>query len=312
VSANHLSSAADPIAAQVLAFGAAHGAAASSPEQAWDLLKRTGMAHPGLEFAAWTDTTAFGGLLGPVIVNCPDVRTLIEDLSRFHPMFDRDRISVTRRTAGLSVSVLSAADGPSHPDTVDAVFALLGRTVRRLAGPHAGPSEARFRRPAPADSSPYDVLFGRVSFSAADDVCVFGEAALSAPIVQADPVVRSMLRPYAERRATHREVSWASAVGKLLADDVAELADVARTLAVSTRTLQSRLEAEGTSFAALADSVRRERALAMIALADLPVTVIAARLGFATPSAFTRAFRRWTGTSPSQYRAARDAGAPMP
>jgi len=42
--------------------------------------------------------------------------------------------------------------------------------------------------------------------------------------------------------------------------------------------------------------------MGMIAVPDLPVTVIAARLGFATPSAFTRAFRRWTGTSPSRYR----------
>ncbi|NUR25160.1 MAG: helix-turn-helix domain-containing protein [Catenulispora sp.] len=308
MSANHLSSAADPIAAQVLAFGAAHGLDAASPEQAWELLKRTGMPHPGLEFAAWTDTIAFGGLLGPVIVNCPDVRTLIEDLSRFHPMFDRDRIIVTRRATGLSVSVLSAAGGPSHRDTVDAVFALLSRTIRRLAGPHAGPSEARFRRTAPTESGPYNALFGRVVFSASADVCFFGDTALSAPIVQADPVVRSMLRPYAERRAAHREVSWASAVGRLLGDGVADLADVAQALAVSTRTLQSRLEAEGTSFAALADSVRRERALAMIAIADLPVTVIAARLGFATPSAFTRAFRRWTGVSPSQFRATRGTG----
>ncbi|WP_165845393.1 helix-turn-helix transcriptional regulator [Streptacidiphilus pinicola] len=307
MSANHLPSDADPIAAQVLAFGAAHGVDAVSPDQTWELLERTGVPHPGLEFAAWTDTMAFGGLLGPVIVNSPDVRTLVEDLCRFHPMFDRDRIVVARRPTGVSVSVLSAEGGPSHPDTVDAVFALLCRTVRRLAGHQAAPSEVRFRRPTPGDAGVYDALFGRVVFAAPGDVCFFGETALSAPIVQADPVVRSMLWPYAERRATHREVSWAAAVGKLLADGGAELTDVARALAVSTRTLQSRLEAEGTSFAALADSVRRERALGMIAMPDLPVTVIAARLGFATPSAFTRAFRRWTGMSPSRYRQQPDA-----
>lgn len=302
MSANHLSSHADPIAAQVLAFGAAHGVDAVSPDQTWELLERSGVPHPGLQFAAWTDTTALGGLLGPVIVNSPDVRTLLEDLCQFHPMFDRDRIVVARKSTGVSVSVLSAEGGPSHPDTVDAVFALLCRALRRLAGHQAVPSEARFRRPAPVDPGVYHALFGRVVFAASGDVCFFGETALSAPIVLADPVVRSMLRPYAERRAAHREVSWAAAVARLLGDGVAELTDVARALAVSTRTLQSRLEAEGASFAALADSIRRERALGMIALPDLPVTVIAARLGFATPSAFTRAFRRWTGMSPSQYR----------
>lgn len=308
MSANHLSSDADPIAAQIRAFAVAHGVHGvhgvheESFEKTWESLERADVPHPGLEFAAWTDTIVFGGLLGPVIVNCPDVRTLLDDLCRFHPMFDRDRIVVTQKSTGVSVSVLSASGEPSHPDTVDAIFALLCRTVRRLAGPQAAPSSARFRRSAPADPGVYDALFGRVAFAAPSDECFFGEAALSAPIIQADPVVRSMLRPYAERRATHRDVSWAAAVGRLLADGVAELADVARALAVSTRTLQSRLEAEGTSFAALADSIRRERALGMIAVPDLPVTVIAARLGFATPSAFTRAFRRWTGTSPSRYR----------
>ncbi|WP_042385150.1 helix-turn-helix transcriptional regulator [Streptacidiphilus melanogenes] len=302
MNANHLSSDADPMAAQVLAFGAAHGVAAVSPDQTWELLERAGVWHPGLEFAAWTDTTALGGLLGPIMLNSPDVRTALDDLCLFHPMFDRDRIDVARTSRGVSLSVLSAEGGPSHPDTVDAVFALLCRTVRRLAGHQAAPAEVRFRRPAPVDPGVYDALFGRVVFAARADVCLFGEAALSVPIVQADPVVRSMLRPYAQRRATHRQVSWAAAVGKLLADGVTELTDAARALAVSTRTLQSRLEGEGTSFAALADSLRRERALGMIAMPDLPVTVIAARLGFATPSAFTRAFRRWTGMSPSRYR----------
>ena len=302
MSANHLSSDADPIGAQLLAFGTAHGVDAVSPDQTWELVERAGMSHPGLEFAAWTGTTALGGLLAPVIVNCPDVRTLLDDLGRFHPMRDRDRIVVTRKPTGVSVSVLSAQGGPSHPETVDAVFALLCRMVQRLAGIQAAPYEVRFRRPTPVDPGPYHALFGRVVFAAPGDAVFFGETALSVPIVLADPVVRSMLRPYAERRAAHREVSWAAAVGRLLADGAGELTDVARALSISARTLQSRLEAEGTSFAALADSIRRERALAMIVLPDLPVTVIAARLGFATPSAFTRAFRRWTGTSPSRYR----------
>jgi AraC-like DNA-binding protein len=145
-------------------------------------------------------------------------------------------------------------------------------------------------------------MFGTVLFGQPEDRCVFEPSALHAPAIHADPVVRSMLSPYAQRRVEHRHVPWTARVTDLLGQGSASLADTARSLAVSTRTLQQRLEDEGTGFAALADAVRRERALSLLSQPDLPITAIAARLGFATPSAFTKAFRRWTGVAPSRYR----------
>ena len=300
--ANRLSLAADPIAVQVGRFAAAHGVVATSLEETWEGLRRAGMSHPGLAFASWTETTVLGGLLAPIIMNCPDVASMIDDLERFHPLIDQDRILVTRRPPLVMVSVRSPDGRPSHPDTVDACFALLCRAIHSLAGEQAAPILVTLRRPAPPAPSVYEALAGRVSFAQPADSCRFGEAALGAPIAQADPVVRSMLRPYAERRVAHRRSPWATAVSELLAGGAPGLTEVARALAISTRTLQSRLDDEGTSFAALADAARRDRALALLAQSDLPVTVIATRSGFATPSAFTRAFRRWTGMPPSQYR----------
>ncbi|NUR61633.1 MAG: helix-turn-helix domain-containing protein [Catenulispora sp.] len=300
--ANLLSSAADPIAAQVGRFAAGHGVAATSLAESWDTLALGGMRHPGLAFADWTETSALGGLLAPVLVNCPTVAAMIDDLERFHPLIDNDRIIVERGTRHASVT-LHAPDGrPSHPDTVDACFALLCRAIRRLAGDQATPTLVTLRRPAPPDPGGYAVMAARVAFDQPGNQCRFDETALLQPIAQADPVVRSMLRPYAERRLAHLGSSWTAAVGELLADRPLGLAEAAGKLAVSTRTLQSRLEAEGTTFAALADTVRRDQALALLAQPDLPVTTVASRTGFATPSAFTRAFRRWTGQSPSEYR----------
>lgn len=300
--ANLLSSAADPIAAQVGRFAAEHGAAAASMTRAWDALARGGMPHPGLAFAAWTETAALGGLLAPVLMNCPTVGAMIEDLERFHPLIDNDRIVVDRGTRYVTVSLRSRDGGPSHPDTVDACFALLSQAIRRLAGDQAMPTLVTLRRPAPPDPAAYAIMAAPVAFGQPENRCRFDRPALLQPIAQADPVVRSMLRPYAERRLAHSGSSWTATVGDLLADGPTGLADAARKLAISTRTLQARLEAEGTTFAALADTARREHALALLAQPDLPVTTVAARAGFATPSAFTRAFRRWTGQSPSEYR----------
>jgi AraC-like DNA-binding protein len=74
---------------------------------------------------------------------------------------------------------------------------------------------------------------------------------------------------------------------------------------MSVRTLQRRLEDEGTSFGALADAARREAAEALIGDPDVPLAEVAFRAGFSDFGTFSRAFRRWTGKSPG---AARDGG----
>jgi len=83
------------------------------------------------------------------------------------------------------------------------------------------------------------------------------------------------------------------------------LSKVARRMAVSPRTLQRRLELDETSFADVLDETRRQFAKAYVNEPDLALTEIAYLLGFSEQSAFTRAFQRWYGVAPSQYRSKR-------
>jgi AraC-like DNA-binding protein len=76
---------------------------------------------------------------------------------------------------------------------------------------------------------------------------------------------------------------------------------IAAELHMSLRTLQRRLEVDGTSFSEQLDSVKQEVALGLIE-GDLPVREIAERCGFSGSRALIRAFRRWTGTTPLAYR----------
>ena len=304
----HLSSPADPVAGHLARFAALHGAPVSSPEATWEALRAAGLDRPGLAFAAWAEVTVLGGLVGPIAVNSPDIGALLDDLERFHPMFGREQILLARRPHEVSLSLRAPSGLPADPDTVEACFALLCRIVCSIAGGEARPSRVALRRARPDDVGDYDRAFARqVAFGQPADVCVFTSESLRTLIPDADAVVRSMLRPYAERRIAHQQVPWATAVTRLIQDASApSLVAAARALAVSPRTLQARLAQEGTSFAALVDGLRRERALALLSQPDLAVTAIAARLGFSTPSALTRAFRRWTGMAPSDYR--REAG----
>jgi AraC-like DNA-binding protein len=73
-------------------------------------------------------------------------------------------------------------------------------------------------------------------------------------------------------------------------------------LALSRRTLQRRLDDEGVSFSDLVSDVRRGLAELYLRESSLPIAEIAARLGYADPRAFQRAFREWHGTTPSEWR----------
>jgi AraC-like DNA-binding protein len=79
-------------------------------------------------------------------------------------------------------------------------------------------------------------------------------------------------------------------------------AALADTLNVSVRTLHRQLEEEGTSLQALKDSVRREQAIEQLNRTNHPIKQIALSIGFASEKTFARAFRHWTGESPSEYR----------
>jgi AraC-like DNA-binding protein len=81
---------------------------------------------------------------------------------------------------------------------------------------------------------------------------------------------------------------------------------VARALATSPRTLQRRLGDDGTSFRAAVEAVRADLARGYLRDPGLDLGDVATRLGYAEVSAFLRAFKRWTGTTPSQFRADAD------
>lgn len=88
----------------------------------------------------------------------------------------------------------------------------------------------------------------------------------------------------------------------MLASGAVRVEAVARLLGCSRQTLYRRLKAEGVTFAELLDGLRRRLALRFVREQGLSVKDSAWRLGFSDPAAFSRAFKRWTGTSPSEAR----------
>ncbi len=93
-----------------------------------------------------------------------------------------------------------------------------------------------------------------------------------------------------------------AAVQQLLGTTAPEINAVARLLTVHPRTMQRRLAAEDTSFAAILDDVRREEARRYLTTTDMPMSQVASLIGLSEQSTFTRCCRRWWGTTPTVVR----------
>ncbi len=194
-----------------------------------------------------------------------------------------------------------------HSEVVLCGLALL---LRRLSQGQVRLAEARFSHPRPADTAEHERLFRcRVTFDQERDELVIRQEDLELPIFLANREVLDRLEGLAEemlRRLALPE-SWSERVTHgigqaLLRGDRPLLDAVAAGLAISPRHLQNKLRDEGTSYRALLDGLRREAAVEYLRRGQMPIVDVAFILGFSEQSAFNHAFKRWTGTSPQQYR----------
>jgi AraC-like DNA-binding protein len=126
----------------------------------------------------------------------------------------------------------------------------------------------------------------------------------------ADPWLRDLLRPQLDAFLQQLDQGNGAAlsVRDLLENALKtgrplDLDGAAAMLRIKPRTLRSRLAAEGTTFSDLLDAARKECSLAQMAGPGVKLAAIAAQLGFSDSTAFTRAFRRWTGSTPSDWQA---------
>ena len=172
--------------------------------------------------------------------------------------------------------------------------------------------EVRFAFAAPARGSDWSRLFRcPVRFDAQASALVLPRRALTLPVVQNAQTLTGFLRetPYRLVVPSFATPSLRERLRDLLAPTPGESPPTAReaaaVLGLSLGTLRRRLAEEGVGWQALKDESRHEAARRYLADTDLPLSEIATLLGFDEPSAFFRAFRRWSGETPSDFRRAR-------
>ncbi len=278
---------------------------AGAVDQVWEALAQAGVASPGLAFADWVEFESLGGVVPALLVNCPDVAAFLTQLGHYHALIGRSHLGVTVGPKGAVVEVSEDDGSPSHPDLVDACFALLVRTLTRLVGLREVPARVELRRWRPIDSGVYESRFRVVKFGAERDCCRLGPEVLGLALVRADPALFGLLKPYADVQLAAPQRSWSQAVVEVLQGQLMDrpsLAEVARALAVSPRSLQGYLQDEGTSFTEILDEVRRQQVMSLLTVKGMLLVDIADQVGLGSQASLARAIRRWTGQTATQLR----------
>jgi AraC-like DNA-binding protein len=262
----------------------------------------------GLYASRFVRPTTFHAL-GYAVFASTTLRDALHRLLRYsHLVSDAAELELeTSRSSARLKFVIREGEVPSA-EALDAVMSLIVRTCRTLTDPAFRLLHVEQRRPPPVDQGPYARFFRcPITFGAKHDALTFASSDLDRHLLSANPELArhndDLVRRYL---ADMREGTVVDRVRKTLTEHLSgdtSPTKVATLLGMSSRSLQRRLQEHGTSYVKVLADTRRELAASYLREQQWSITEIAFLLGFEDASAFARAFRSWTGTSPSEFRA---------
>jgi AraC-like DNA-binding protein len=282
--------------------------AASSFAQLYeDSAADSGREDFGLLVAESSDLASFGPIalllryqptLRAVIARVIDNMRILNDIIELSVADDGT-------TALIRIDLLP---GYGQRQLVESALGFACRGFEELMGGAWRPESIHFRHAAPADRTTHGRVFGcPVVFGSGFDGIVCASAVLDAPNPAVDAAMAAHAQRFMDILAQQRPSGSIAeqarrAIFLLIGSGIATKEKVAETLGIHSRSLQRLLSREGTNFGALLNTVRRELALRHLDGSQQSMNEIAALLGYATASSFTRWFTDEFGTSPAAWR----------
>jgi AraC-like DNA-binding protein len=218
------------------------------------------------------------------------------------------RLTLSERAPEFHAIYFWDGDWTPIDSQIYTVMALLVHLHRRVAGPEANPLRVEFSTEAPADLSAFEAHFQcELRFRRPQELLVLPSDVLDRPSPRAHPelelATEEMVTRYLALRDRGDILSQVrAALFECLPEGNVSAGRIAEQLHMTDRTLRRRLDDQGVSFREVLTGVRRALARRYLADDNLSLTEISYLLGFSEPSSFTRAFRGWTGQSPSSAR----------
>lgn len=279
-----------------------------------EAVKQTGDENLGLHIGEAFNLAALG-IVGYVLMNCQTFEQVLEKLSQYTRLFSQGayiHYSVSQGLVWCDCALVDhlknyLLEEPRH--AIESTFAALLTATKILTGKQIYPQAVWFQHPRPNQISEHERIFGiDVRFSQPTNRMIFDANCLNWSVLSANPNLLSVFEQQAEimlaalTQADTLTRSVTRAIAQNLKGEVPSVETIARSLAMSVRNLQRELQAEGTSYQQILDDTRQELALRYLKKSDTPIYDVAFLLGFSEPSAFHRAFKRWTGLTPKAYR----------
>ncbi len=241
---------------------------------------------------------------GMLLMSCDDYGESLDILHEYLPIIGEGGEVEVNSTGDQVTLRYAPIYEVCQAQRVEAVLSAILHLSRWSTGGRFMPESVHFAHAPLDDASRYPGLLGcPVHFGSDSNFLRFSTAQLALPLIQANSALRDQLRLLADNRLRELgESSLSASVSALIREHPSAGKErIAEMLAMSGRHLNRRLADEGLSFKQLRD--RELRILAEAALLrEEKIIVIAEQLGFSDESAFAKAFRRWSGMTPSQFR----------
>ncbi|MBY4866854.1 AraC family transcriptional regulator [Burkholderia sp. Bp9017] len=256
------------------------------------------------------------GALGYALHACRDAGAALARWQQYeHLIANVARMEVRVEAASVAIEWHDAPE-PLGALVDEVALTAIVQFARNITGTHDGPAEVCFVHPPPVDTQPYADYFGcPVRFGQPVNRLAFPLHLLAQPLRQPDDALLQMMERQASallaelRQTDDLEQSVREAVARLLTRGEISIEQVASDMHVSSRTLHRRLAELGLNFRTLREDTRRRLAIDYLNDPRLTLAEVAWLLGYSEHSALTRAFRRWTGESPQQWRSRQPARA---
>jgi AraC-like DNA-binding protein len=266
---------------------------------------KTGCQHFALLLGQRTRLSHLG-LPGQLVRHSPTLGAAIRTFVVYHHLNSQGIAKFMLEKDGVAtLGSFVYQKGAEHVDQIyDLDVAAALSVMRELCGTHWLPERVLFSHAKPNDVVPYRRFFqAQCRFDSERTALMFPARLLEFRLADADPKQLRILQAQAQARDDFGLVfRLRRSLRSLLFAEAASGDEVAKLLSMHRRTLDRRLQTEGTTFQEVLDEVRFEAACQLLDSARIPITEIAASLGYAETSAFSRAFRRWSGATPLERR----------
>lgn len=249
------------------------------------------------------------GVLGYSIMSCKTAKQAFDRHMRYENLVS-DRSISTYHFEGEQVRLSwDTGELPVDRAMAEENIASWVTFTRWVTGQSLSPSVIKFAHEQPQDLAEYQRIFAcEMLFNQNMVEVIFPSSYMDMPIIQHDPVMREMMDAHADRLLNELSQcdEFVAKIRQLMIAAMAEgdlsLDCIAEQMGLTPRTLQRRLSEQDESFKGLLDKVRKELALTYIKQPHIDLAELAYLLGFSDQTAFQRAFKKWTGSTPGKFR----------